>query len=291
MKRSAVLLACCAALLLSPLPGAATSLPLSSRVVKTASDDAFCAALTKIVEDDIRAAAKSKLEADEVPEVRQTLMKCMKSMQQAYAAQMAFALASLEIYRTAKPKLYAEALQAYRMALRTQYRNDLESLRNHYSWCYDSDDGEPTGDAFLDAPGRNSNGMGVRRQMMQRAELREKMLKLRQACVREQIEDRCTLDKYEFLTDSTLNGTIEDGFGYDIDMNPHCKKLLDLYDRAEKCWAEYAKDSGQAFYCPIPSWAGTDTYCMAYPDLIYRLWEHHEAFLAELLGGFCREDD
>lgn len=290
MKRGAVLVACCAALVLSLTLSAEASLPLSSRVVKKASDDAFCAALTKIVEDDIRAAAKSPMVADDKEEVQSKLMQCMKRMQQAYEAQMAFAVASLEIYRTAKPKLYAEAMEAYRTALRTQYRNDLESLRKHYSWSDETEEDPPKGDAFLDAPGRNNHGPGIRRQMMQRAELREGMLKLRRACVRQQIEDRCSQPEYEFLTDSTLNGVSVDDFAGE-EMTPRCRKLLDLFDRAEKCWEEYAKESGFSFYCPIRSWAGTDTYYIVYPELIYHLWDHHEAFLAELLGGFCREED
>lgn len=288
MKRSAVLLACCAALLLLLPPSAEASLPLSSGVVQKASDDAFFAALTKIVEDDIRAAAKSVMVEDDEDEVRATLMKCMKSMQQAYDAQMAFAVESLEIYRTAKPKLYAEALAAYRTALRAQYRNDLESLRNHYMWNDDSEEMQPTGDAFLDAPLRGSDGMGVRWQTMQRAELREGMLKLRRKLVRDLVEDRCSADGYEFLTDSSIDGGGEDD---SVEMSPRCRKLLSLFDRAEQCWEEYARESGLSFYCPIRSWAGTDTYCMAYQELIYHLWEHHEAFLAELLGGFCGEED
>lgn len=290
MKRSAVLLVCCAALLLSLPQSAAAALPLSSGVVKNASDDAFFAALSKMVESDIRAAAKSDMVAEDEEEVRATLMKCMKSMQQAYAAQMAFAVESLEIYRTAKPKLYAEALEAYRTALRTQYRNDLESLRSHYMWNDDSEEEPPTGDAFLDAPVRNSHGAGVRFQIMQRVELREGMLKLRRTLVRNLIEDRCSQAEYEFLTDSQPEGTESDD-GADEEMTPHCRKLLSLFDRAEQCWEEYARESGLSFYCPIRSWAGTDTYCMAYTELIYHLWDHHEAFLAELLGGFCREED
>lgn len=290
MKRSAVLVACCAALLSLLMPGMAESLPLSSCVMTDASDDDFCAALTKIVEDDIRTAAKSDIVAEHEGEVREILMTCMKSMQRAYEAQMAFAVASLEIYRTAEPELYAETLNDYRTALRTQYRNDLESLRNHYSWSDEVEEEQPTGDAFLDAPERNNHGPGIRRQMMQRAELREGMLKLRRACVRQQIEGRCSQPEYEFLTDSTLDGAPVDDFAGE-EMTPRCRKLLNLFDRAEQCWEEYAKDSGHAFYCPIPSWAGTDTYCMAYPELIYHLWDHHEAFLAELLGGFCREED
>lgn len=288
MKRGAVLLFCCAGLLLLLPPCSAESLPLSPRVVTKAGDDAFFAALTKIVGDDIRAAAKSDMVAEDEEEVRATLMKCMKHMQQAYEAQMAFAVESLEIYRAAKPKLYAEALAAYRTALRTQYRNDLESLRNHYMWNDDSEEMQPTGDAFLDAPERVSDGAGVRFQMMQRAELREGMLKLRRKLVRDLIEERCSVDGYEFLTDSSIDGGGEDD---SVEMSPRCRKLLSLFDRAEQCWEEYARESGLSFYCPIRSWAGTDTYCMAYPELIYHLWGHHEAFLAELLGGFCREED
>lgn len=287
MKRGAFLLVCCVALLL-PLPlSAAASLPLSSGVVQKADDDAFFAALTKIVEEDIRAAAKSVMVADDEDEVRATLMKCMKSMQQAYEAQMAFAVESLEIYRTAKPKLYADALAAYRTVLRTQYRNDLESLRSHYMWNDDSEEMQPTGDAFLDAPLRDSDGLGVRWQTMQRAELREGMLKLRRKLVRDLMEVRCSADGYEFLTDSSMDRGGED---YSVEMSPRCRKLLSLFDRAEECWAEYARESGLSFYCPIRSWSGTDTYCMAYKELIYHLWEHHEAFLAELLGGFCCEE-
>lgn len=282
MKRSAVLVACCAALL--ALSSCATVSPSpSSRVVKMVGDDEFCAELTKIVEADIRAAAKLPMVADDKDEVHSTLMQCMKLMQRAYDAQMAFAVASLEIYRTAKPKLYAEALNAYRMALQTQYRNDLESLRKHYSWCDEEEDDEPTEDAFLDAPGRNGNGAEVRFQIMQRVELREGMLKSRRKLVRNAIEERCTVDGYEFLTDSKLNDSAVDA--------SRCRKLLSLFDHAEQCWDEYAKESGLSFYCPIRSWAGTDTYCMAYTELIYHLWNHHEVFLAELLGGFCREED
>lgn len=284
MKRTAVLVACCAALLLSQLPSAAAPLPLSSRVVKTASDDEFCAALTKIVEEELQD-EDACMSEDAVA----TLMNCMKSMRRAYEAQMAFAVASLEIYRTAKPKRYAEALQAYRMALRTQYCDDLKSLRIP---CFDAENEEapPTSDAFLESPQRNSTAWGVRRQMMQRAELRLGMLRLRRTCVREQIEMRCSQPEYEFLTDSTLNGAPVMDCAED-EPTPRCRKLLNLFDHAEQCWEEYAMESGLSFYYPYSSGAGTDTYFIALEKLVYHLWDHHEAFLAELFGGFCRGED
>lgn len=283
MKRSAFPAVCCISLLWL-LPSAAEPLPLPSHVVPEASDAAFCAALTKIVEDDLHDA-----DAGMPGEAVSTLMQCMKRMQRAYEAQMAFAVASLEIYRTANPKLYAEALQAYRMALRTRYCDDLKTLRIPF-FDPESVEEPPTEDAFLGAPQRNSTARGARRQMMQRAELREGMLKLRRACVREQIAERCSQDEYEFLTDSTLNGVaVKDVDGDEL--TPRCRKLLSLFDYAEQCWEEYAKESGLSFYCPIQSWAGTDTYCMAYEEVVYHLWDHHEAFLAELLRGFCREED
>lgn len=48
----------------------AVAVPLSSPVVEKASDDAFCAALTKMVEDDMSAAPKSDIDADEIEEMR-----------------------------------------------------------------------------------------------------------------------------------------------------------------------------------------------------------------------------
>ena len=48
----------------------AVAVPPSSPVVEKASDDAFCAALTKMVEDDMSAAPKSDIDADEIEEMR-----------------------------------------------------------------------------------------------------------------------------------------------------------------------------------------------------------------------------
>lgn len=284
MSRTIFRFACCVSL-------------LCSLAAAEPSDEAYFRNISQTVAADMSTAETDResswhcMSEEEQQEARSNIEDCLCKMQRAYEAQMAFALASLELFREEEPETYARALAAYREALRTQYNSDLESLRLRNQWRKDEPEApsRTAPDAILDAPLRNNHGIETRRQMGLRIELRKKMLNLRQDFLRNQIEERCSAPAYEFLTDSSLPG-----YGvvdvWDDELTPRCKELLRLFDEAERCWAEYAEQGGDNYYSPQRFFIGRDTPYCAYFDLIFELWEHHETFLGEVLGGFCSEE-
>lgn len=232
----------------------------------------------------------SRIEEEEFRELSEQLSRCFQLMRRAYEAQMAFARCSLESIRESRPGLYASALSAYRDALQEQFLADVETMRSKNEWQNNEFERTLLADRFLNAPFRNDHGQGIRRQMAQSIELREEMLRLRQKFVRRMLEERCSSAEYEFVTDASLVDYSEEEPQEGASSAPS-SELLRLYDEAEKCWASYAEESTQRYYCPIKAWAGTDTLYEAYFLVGFELWAHHEDFLADLLYGFGVEDE
>lgn len=261
-------------------------------------DDIFFMQLEQGIREDITRQFPDSGEAAERAEdgegvtPRERILACLADMRRAYDAQMAFALRSLSIIQEKDPEAYEETLAVYRRALREQYARDMESLRNHSMWhdgAGASGETPAAWDVVADAPLRNNHGFGIRRQMSARIGLRRELLKMKQSFISEQIQERTKATGYEYLTDRNY-GDEDLDTAFTLEPTPYSIEMGKLFDDAEALWWKYATDSAESFYCPGRRFAGTDTHQEAYFDLCFRLWEHHELFLAELLAAFPEEE-
>lgn len=221
---------------------------------------------------------------------REEILGCLTQMRAAYDAHMAFARCSLSVIREKYPEEYEQGLAGFRCALREQCCRDLDSMRCNNRWSPGSalpENNTPVEDAFVYAAVQGGSGFGVRGQTAYHIKHREDMVKLRQRFLAEQIE-LCTLSGREYITGNLFDELKEEAFYIPKPKpTPHCKEVLKLFRQAEKLWLVYASKGGMAYYSGDGSQMGSDSHNFAYFELIFLLWEHHEAFLLDLLTG-CR---
>lgn len=272
--------------------------PLSVSGAAVADDDTFFLQLQQGIRDEVSREFPDSQEAQERAEdaegitPKERILACLADMRRAYDAQMAFALYSLSIIREIDPEAYEETLDVYRSALRAQYAQDVESMSRRNMWYHITEASEePTSawDVVADAPLRNNHGIGIRTQKSERIGLRKDILKLKQAFICRQIQERTKATGYEYLTDRNYGEEDLDTVS-DLAPTPYSIEMGKRFEAAENLWWKYATDSIENFYSPARRFAGTDTRQEAYMDLAFRLWEHHECFLAQLLGAFDETD-
>lgn len=219
---------------------------------------------------------------------REEILGCLTQMRAAYDAHMAFARCSLSVIREKYPEEYEQGLAGFRCALREQCCRDLDSMRCNNRWSPGSalpENNTPMEDAFVYAAVQGGSGFGVRGQTAYHIKHREDMVKLRQRFLAEQIE-LCTLSGREYITGNLFEELKEEAFYIPKPKpTPHSKEVLKLFRQAEKLWLTYATKGGMAYYSGDYSQMGSDSHNFAYFELIFLLWEHHEAFLLELLKG------
>lgn len=218
---------------------------------------------------------------------RADVLSCLTKMKAAYEAHMEFARYSLSVIRESHPQDYERTMASFRKALRRQYCRDLDSLRAANLWSPGSahpENDAPRGDAFVNGSVRNASGFGVRGQSAYHIKHRKEMVKLRQNFIAELMQNR-TLAGLEYLSDCRFEPGTEEVY-YEPKPTPHSKELLRLFRRAENRWWKYATDGAMAYHCGDCSLVGSDTHLIAYFDVIFRLWDHHEDFLLELLNCF-----
>lgn len=221
---------------------------------------------------------------------RDRILDCLTQMRAVYDAHMAFARCSLSVIREKYPEAYERGLAGFRCALREQCCRDLDCMRCNNRWSPGSalpENNTPVKDAFVYAGVQGGSGFGVRGQTAYHIKHREDMVKLRQRFLAEQIE-LCTLSGREYITGNLFEELKEEAFYIPKPKpTPHSKEVLKLFRQAEKLWLTYATKGGMAYYSGDYSQMGSDSHNFAYFELIFLLWEHHEAFLLNLLKG-CR---
>lgn len=276
MKKYAlvVLAALCAA----PLPAAPIFMGVDLAAVRSTDEDAHHNALLSAWMQDVRQSRKdgilSTCSAQDVAAAQQAVTEAVLAARRAYAAQMDFALYSLEPLRETHPERYRLALQQYRNALYVLYNLDAAYLRN--GSVLTPSEGKAGSvvhpDAFAEAMLQRINAQPDYRSGYAELEehLNQRFLQRVDFVANLLAGDR---PPAEFLTNTPLDSVPED----------YAETCQTRFLAAFAAWHRYVEAAVQ-LHCPVPSLQGIGSSA-AMDTFRQTLRRHFEAYLTLLVAG------